>query len=124
MKAYSLDLRERIVVAAHAGTPLVEVARVFGVGYSTLHRYLRQYRQTGELSLRPIPGRPRRIASDDLPALLAQLEASPDATIAEHCVTWNRDHRSGVSASTMHRTIVRLGFTRKKRPSSPASRTP
>ena len=40
MKAYSEDLRLRIVAAVDGGMPRSEAARVFGVGRATVKRYL------------------------------------------------------------------------------------
>jgi transposase len=42
MKAYSLDLRQRIVQAVADGTSQREVARLFHVGERTVKRYLHQ----------------------------------------------------------------------------------
>jgi transposase len=123
MRAYSLDLRERIVRAVEAGTPRPEVARTFGVGVATVGRYVRLGR-AGALAPRSSPGRPARIGPAAWPALRAQLAAAPDATLAEHCATWGRAQGARVSEATMHRAIARLGWTRKKRPSGRASRTP
>jgi transposase len=123
MRAYSLDLRERVVRAVAAGTPQAVVARTFGVGRATVERYLRRHR-AGALAPRRSPGRPARIGPAMEPALRAQLEDAPDATLAEHCERWARAQGVRVSVSAMHRAIARLGWTRKKRPSTPPSRTP
>jgi len=124
MRAYSLDLRERIVHAVEAGRPLKEVARAFGVGRATVRRYVRLERATGSLAPRTSPGRPAAIGAADAAALGAQLADAPDATLAEHCERWARERGVSVSAATMHRAIARLGFTRKKRSSMRASGTP
>ncbi len=42
MKAYSTDLRERIVAAVDAGMPRPKAARTFRVSVATLKRYLKQ----------------------------------------------------------------------------------
>jgi transposase len=123
MRAYSLDLRERVVRAVEAGSPRAVVARTFGVGVATVERYVRRQR-AGALAPRPSPGRPARIGPAAWPALRAQLAAAPDATLAEHCERWAMERGMRVSAATMHRAIARLGWARKKRPSTPASRTP
>ena len=39
MKAYSKDLRQKIVDAIERGMPKAEAARTFGVGISTVKRY-------------------------------------------------------------------------------------
>ncbi len=122
MKAYSLDLRERIVRAVAAGASQAAVARTFGVGRATVQRYLYRQREGAPLTPRPIPGRAARIGPAQEPLLRAQLADSPDATLAEHCARWEEAHGVRLSVAAMQRTIVRLGWTRKKRASGPASR--
>ena len=122
MKAYSLDLRERVVRAVAAGTPRAVAARAFGVGLATVERYVRRHR-AGELAPRSSPGRPARIGPDAEPALRAQLAAAPDASLAEHVERFAAERGVRVSVATMHRAIARLGWTRKKSRSGRASRT-
>ncbi|MFI4928306.1 MAG: helix-turn-helix domain-containing protein [Burkholderiales bacterium] len=117
-----MDLRERIVRAVEAGTPRAVAARTFGVGLATVERYVRRQR-TGALAPRSSPGRPARIGPAEQPALRAQLAAAPDATLAEHCARWAAGRGARVSVATMRRAIARLGWTRKKSPCAPASRT-
>ncbi len=114
MRAYSLDLRERIVRAVKAGTSKSAAARTFEVSLATVKRYIAQDRQTGDLTPRTSPGRPRRIQPDADSALSGQLAATPDATLEEHCQAWQQTQGVVVSVSTMHRAIARLEWTRKK----------
>lgn len=114
MRAYSLDLRERIVAAVAAGEAHPAVARRFGVAVATVGNYLRLRRETGALAPRPRPGGQPEIGPARYQALLAQLRADPDATLAQHCATWAEAQGQVVSVSTMDRTIARLGWTRKK----------
>lgn len=115
MKAYSRDLRERIVAAVAAGRAQTHVATTFSVHRSTVARYLAQHQQTGDLIPKTSPGRPRAIPLDQAPALRAQVEAAPAATLAEHCTAWAQTAGVTVHVATMARALIRLGFTRKKR---------
>lgn len=47
--------------------------------------------------------------------LLPQLEAHPDATLAEHCQWWEAAHGVQVSSATMSRAMKHLNWTRKKK---------
>jgi transposase len=123
MHAYAIDLRERILRAVDDGVPQREVARRFDVSRATVQRYVRLRRETGRIAPRPRPGPAPRLGVAAQPALRAQLAAAPDATLAQHCATWERDHGVRVSVATMHRAIARLGWTRKKRPSPPPNAT-
>ncbi len=115
MKAYSTDLRQRILAAVQAGDSKSAVARRFCVERSTVRRYLHQWEQTGSLVPQPIPGASPTIAPEHYPALLTQLRALPDATLEAHCDCWEREHGVRVSISTMSRAQRRAGWTRKKR---------
>jgi transposase len=114
MRAYSVDLRQRVVAAVDAGTPRAEVARTFGVSLATIKRHRKQRREAGHLAPRTSPGRPPGRPADRLPALEAQLAARPDATLAQHCQQWQEAQGALVSASAMRRAIKRLDWTRKK----------
>ncbi len=115
MRAYSIDLRERIVAAVERGMPRREVVTTFGVSLGTIKRLLVRRRTTTDLSAQSLPGRPRAIGAAQQAALWAQLEANPDATLDEHTRQWNTVHGTVLSARTVGRAIARLGWTRKKR---------
>src|SRR5215472_4846311 len=105
MKAYSIDLRERVVRAVDGGMPQAVAARTFAVSVSTIGNYLRRRRATGSLAPRPIPGRPADIPPAQRDAFVAMLRAAPDATLAERVATWARDHHVTVHPATMARAI-------------------
>ena len=114
MRAYSLDLRERIVRAVDEGQSQRAAARRFGVGVSSVKRYLQHRQRRGSLQRRPIPGGVRRIGRDQEVVLWARLEAEPEGTLAEHCAWWEQTQGQRVSIATMARAIGRIGWTRKK----------
>ncbi|MDQ2788114.1 MAG: helix-turn-helix domain-containing protein [Chloroflexota bacterium] len=114
MKAYSPDLRQRILVAVQAGNAKSAVARRFCVERSTVRRYVREWERTGSLAAKPIPGATPAIAPAQYPALLAQRQAMSDATLERHCDQWEREQGVRVSISTMSRAQRRAGWTRKK----------
>jgi len=114
MKPYSLDLRARIVRAVGSGMSQPEAATVFRVGERTVKRYLHQWRTTGALLPRPRPGKRPTIRPEQYPAVLAQLAATPDATLEEHCARWHERTGGRISASAWCRLEQRLGWTHKK----------
>jgi transposase len=114
MKPYSTDLRQRVLDAIDHGTPRQQIVEVFEVSLSTIKRYLRQRRQTGQLAAKPIPGRPPKKGAALDAELPAQLAAHDDATLEQHCRWWADSHGVLVSTASMSRAIARLGWTRKK----------
>ncbi len=123
MKAYSPDLRVKIMQAVDDGRSKSEVARLFGVGRATIKRYAKLQRETGSLDCKPIPGDTPLVSPEQYPALRDQLAAHPDAILAEHCRLWEEQTGQPMSTSTMSRLQRRLGWTRKKSPCAPPNGT-
>jgi len=115
MKAYSQDLRERVVRAVDQGYKRTDIIKLFGVSRATIKRYLKQRSETGNLCRKPIPGRPLKKSAPLQAGLVAQLEAHSDATLEMHCDLWEQTSGVRVSTSTMSRAIRRVGWTRKKK---------
>jgi len=115
MRAYSQDLRHRILHAVDQGKPRAEIIRTFEVSRATIKRYLKLRRETGEVRAKAIPGRPSKKGAALQAGLLSQLEAYPDATLAEHCHLWETTQGVHVSSATMSRAIQCLAWTRKKK---------
>jgi len=88
---------------------------MFAISLATLKRYLKRQRETGDVRAKPIPGRPAKKGADLQARLPSQLDAYPDATLAEHCQIWETTQRVQVSSATMSRAIQRLNWTRKKK---------
>ena len=125
MRAYSMDLRERVLAAVDRGTPRKEIVRTLGVSEPTIRRYLRLRRETGSVAPKPLPKRPFSIGQnvEHRGALWKQLEEQEDATLEKHCRLWERKRGVKVSISTMSRAIRRLGWTLKKRVWVPPNET-
>jgi transposase len=115
MQAYSQDLRQRILRAVDQGMPRAEIIKTFAVSRSTIKRYLKLRRDTGDVKPRAIAGRPSKKGAALQVGLLPQLEAHPDATLVEHCQLWEATHGIQVSSATMSRAVKRLNWTRKKK---------
>jgi transposase len=115
MRAYSPDLRVRVLAAVDRGQPQAEVARTFQVSLASLKRWRKQRREVGHVAPKPIPGPPAPKGAALAAALLPQLQAHPDATLEEHCRLWEQTRQMRVSPATLSRAIRRYGWTRKKR---------
>ena len=116
MQPYSTDLRVRVLSAIDAGMPRADAVRIFQVSLGSIKRWLRLRRTNGDLTPQPPSGRATSIRPDQQAHLLAQLDAAPDALLAEHAAQWNADHGTTLSPWTIGRAIRRLGWSRKKRP--------
>jgi transposase len=121
MKAYSMDLRERVVAACDARDGTREqIAGRFSVSVSWIRDLLRRRRETG--SIAPRPGGGGRAPAFDAEAagrLRDAVRADDDATLEELA------RAAGVACcpSAVHRALARLGITRKKSRGGRPSRT-
>src|ERR671916_2133372 len=105
MRAYAVDLRQRVVAATERGMPRPQVVTTFGVSLATVKRWLRQHRTTQALTAQSPPGRARAIAPEQAAALAAQVAAHPDATFAEHARLWKEAQGQPLSQWTLGRAI-------------------
>ena len=113
MKAYSKDLRKKIVSAIERGMPKAQAARLFDVSLSSVKRYSRMASKGGSLEPGKSPGRPRK-ADEKARALLEKdVEERLGATISQrrHFL----EHLTGTTLSdaTIRRLMKRLGFSQK-----------
>jgi transposase len=117
----SMDLRRRILSAylAHEGT-WQQLAERFQVGVATVDRLVARWRRTHSIApLKPGPGHRFRIPDRDLPKVKRLLDAKPDSTTLEIVEAYEQATGVRVSRPTMGRVFKRMGYTRKKSPSSP-----
>ncbi len=61
MNAYSKDLRLGVLAAVDRGAPRARIVETLEVSLAIIRRYARRRRETGEVALRPSPGRTLRI---------------------------------------------------------------
>lgn len=122
-RAYSQDLRDRVIDAALAGLPARHAAARFGVGDATAIVWVRRARQTGERAARR-QGQPRRCKLDPhRDYLLALIATTPDLTISELVERLLVERGIKVSRATLWTFLDRCGLTFKKRRPMRASRT-
>lgn len=115
MKAYSKDLREKIVDAiAQRGMSKTEAARTFGVGISTVKRYMSKAQRGEPLEPGKAPGRVPKIGERERKLLEEDLKERPFARLSDRCDYLQAVSGVRVSRSTVCRTIERMEQTRKK----------
>jgi len=113
-RAYSQDLRDRVIDAALAGLPARQAAVRFGVGIATAIVWVRRARQTGERTARP-QGQPRRSKLDPHRAfVLGLIEAKDDTSLVEMQERLERERGLRASVGTIWTFLDRAGLTFKK----------
>jgi transposase len=118
MKAYSMDLRDRVCRDLDQGMKTSAVARKYSVSPAWVRRLKQRRAATGEIA-------PRQQRHGRVPSWVTHAEAireavrqAPDATLDEY----RQRFRLPMSRATLARALVVLGLTRKKSRSGRASR--
>ena len=116
MKAYSIDLREKIVKAYEQGdTSVRKVADRFGVAKSFVQKLLSMKKTQGHVEPRQQGGVMKGELDGYSAQLAAMVEKYPDATLLEYCEYWGTTYNHWVSTSTMCRALQKQKLTLKKR---------
>jgi transposase len=115
MKAYSEDLRQKVVQAVHQrGTSKSQAARLFGISLSSVKRYTTLADRGESLTPRRGGGRPP-IADETTRRLLEEdIRTRPTATVKERRHFLESFAGKSLSESTLRRLLKRMGFSRKK----------
>lgn len=120
MKAYSLDLRLKIIDAyTNQEGSIRQVAQRFKVAKSFVQKLLKRYREEGTLAPKPHRGGFAPKLAEHLELLQQLVAQDNDATLAELCERIEQQTGIGVSQSTLCRELQTLKLTRKKSPSMP-----
>lgn len=114
MKAYSVDLREKIVVAVGRGMTKAQAAHTFGVGATSVKRYVKLQEEGKPLTPGKAPGKKGKLDGSGMKLLEEDLHARPAVTYENRADLLCELLGIRVSKSTICRAIKRLGYTRKK----------
>ena len=117
MKAYSLDLRQKVLAATLRGDRTIrEVADSFGVGTTFVDKVLALHRKGEDLAPRPHGGGyPARLLPRHEKLLRAEVRRRKDSTLEELRAHLAEQAGLVVSAATVSRALARLDLPRKKK---------
>jgi transposase len=113
MKAYSEDLRTKILEAVDRGMPKSEAAKTFGVSRSSVKRYAAARREGRPLAPRKHPGSKPKLDQRARKILEADVEERPAITLKERCRFLKEIVGVSVSESTLSRLLRKMGFSPK-----------
>ena len=116
MKAYSLDLRQRVLDAYQNGEGSQRLlAARFRVSLSFVRDLLRLRRETGDVAPRAHGGGHRpKLGQQAMSTLEQAVRATPDATLDELSQAVFERTGCSVSRATICRAVKRTGWRRKK----------
>jgi len=121
MKAYSVDLRSKIVAAPlEQKLSIRKTAEIFACRKSLVQKLVKQQKIEG--NLQPLPrGKPKfSHLNNALEELREIVAAHPDATRVELCELFAQKTRNWVGRTAMCSALQKLGLNRKKKQSGVA----
>ena len=118
---YSKDLRLRVMDAVRSRMLYAEVVKRFRVSNSTILRWVRRLRETGNYAAYPMGGKKPFVLADERAWVLQRFADRPDVTLRELQAEL---HERGIKVSSfaLWHIVQRAGLRFKKSPSTPASR--
>jgi transposase len=120
-KAYSCDLRERVIEAVEEGASRHEAAERFGVSVSSAIKWLQRWKKSRSAAPKPRGGSVsplEKVAA----RILALVYQQPDLTLLETLAEL-RKQRIRTSRSSLWRFLDRHNITLKKKPASHGTTT-
>ena len=121
-KAYSQDMRERVIAEVQCGASRREAAEEFEISASTAITWVKCFRETGRCAAKPRGGSVSPL-EEHAEFLLDLIEARPDLTLDE-VVLAMRKHRVPGSRTAVWRFFQRRKITFKKKPASGGAGAP
>jgi transposase len=126
MKAYSIDLRQKIIDTYESEVMLTQqqLADRFRVDKSFIIKLLKQYRETGDIAPKPHGGG-HKLKTDpsQLVSLIEIVQENNDATLSEYCDLLEEKEQVSISISSMCNLLQRLDLRRKKKLSTQQKNT-
>lgn len=103
-KAYSLDLRKKVISFITHGGSKRDAAKFFNIGEDTVYRWIR-LKKSGDLSPKKRTSLPKKVVIE---TLRQYVEKYPDHTLKEIGKALN------LAGKTVWKWLKRMGITRKK----------
>jgi transposase len=111
MKAYSQDLRDRVISAYNKGTCIEEIVEMFNICKATAKDWIARYIATGDYSSKQgTAGRPP-YKFDNRELILDFISKNPDAD----GISIRDEVAPGLAMSTFYDTLKRMEITFKKK---------
>jgi transposase len=107
IKAYSIDLREKVIQFIQSGKTQIEAAKTFNIHKSTINHWLSRLRKEGSLKARANLGSKPKINIDEL---IRCITNNPNLRLIDLKKIFE------ISIVSLHKWLKKLGFVYKKKP--------
>lgn len=109
-RAYSEDLRERVMHLTKKGESAKEISKILNIGLSTIYTWKKKYKKDGNLT-------PKKMWQNGYGHKVKDLEDFKKFSLKNQGLTCVQlaEKWGNISAKTIRKWLLRIGFTRKKR---------
>ncbi len=117
MKAYSEDLRKKVLTAYHdEEVSMRQLAEIFMISLTFVFNLIKNFRQNGHIRPKPHGGGNTPAINEEGFGILAEIiKKKSDMTLKELCEYYEDKTGKKVSKSAPDRTLKKMGITRKKK---------
>ncbi len=123
MRAYSQDLRDRVLSALERGERPTDIAVRFEVSRGWVHQVRKQLQSEGRRTSLPIGGHRISVLAHLEPVLRAWIAEKPDLTLAEMCERLAKEHEIAIKAPALWHQLNKWGLSYKKNSARQRART-
>lgn len=114
MKAYSSDLRKKIIEKRKAGLTYAEIAALFEVAPITVRRYWKRYKQSGEAYCKQRGGYRKSVIDPHREQIVEWIKENRSITLTELQARLRECHGVKIALSGLCRHLKLMGLTFKK----------
>jgi len=109
-RAYSYDLRIRVINSLEAGHTIKETAKLYSISRKTIIEWKKLKKATGDVAARTNYHTGHRRIINDIESFKEFIELNRDKTTKELACSWKQK----ISSSTIARALHKLGYSYKK----------
>jgi transposase len=123
MRAYSQDLRDRVLNALERGDRPTDIAERFEVSRGWVHQVRKQLQSEGRRSSLQIGGHRRSLVAPLESVLRAWIADKPDLTLAEMCERLDKEKGIAIKVPALWHQLDKWGLSFKKNSARQRART-
>lgn len=123
MRAYSQDLRDRVLRALERGERPTDIANRLEVSCGWVHQVRRRLRSEGRRTSLPIGGHRKSLVAPLEAVIRAWVADKPDVTLAEICERLARENGIAIKVPALWHQLNKWGLSYKKNSARKRART-
>ncbi len=123
MRAYSQDLRDRVLRALERDERPTDIAVRFEVSRGWVHQIRKQLQSEGRRTSLPVGGHRVSVLAPLEPVLRTWIVEKPDVTLAEMCERLAEEHGIAIKAPALWHQLNKWGLSYKKNSARQRART-